>query len=102
MKGTTKSGFQYEVRDNIKKDYRFIKAYKTITKPKNETESITAVDDFINIILGEEGCNALMEHIAEKDGFVDIEKMMSEISEILSYVGKQESEIKKLLSSQTQ
>jgi hypothetical protein len=48
-------------------------------------------------LLGEDGENALMEHVKEKDGSIPAEKMINEFREILDLLG---AKVKKLASSQ--
>ena len=72
MRGTTSTGFEYQVNDQIKKDYRFVRAYKRMSKPRGDEEAITAVDDFMEAVLGEEGVTRLMEHVKDESGFVSI------------------------------
>lgn len=83
IKGKTKSGFKYELDERIKSDWRVLEA---ITDTENEDASIMmqGVKNLANLILGDNK-QALFEHISKKnDGFVPMELVIAELTEILS------------------
>lgn len=88
--GKTTSGFEFEINENIKKDYRFIRAYRK-AHSKDEHEQLIGADDLLTITLGEDGADRLMEFLAEEDGTVPSDKVMNELAEIISIAGKDES-----------
>lgn len=80
MKITTKSGFKCEVKENIKKDWRFIKA---ISKCQNDETALEGGIELESILLGAKGAKALESHLEEQDGYIDTEKLFAEITEII-------------------
>lgn len=80
MKITTKSGFKCEVKENIKKDWRFLKA---IAKCNNNNTILEGGIELENLLLGAEGVKALESHVQTEDGYIDTEKLFAEITEII-------------------
>lgn len=90
IKGKTTSGFEFEINENIKKDYRFIRAYRK-AHSNDEHEQIIGLDDLLTVTLGEDGAERLMNFLAEKDGTVPSDKVMEELAEIIKFAGNDES-----------
>lgn len=81
MQGTTKSGFEFNIDDRILTDWRFTMA---LTKCQKEgMAQLEGCQDMVRMMLGEEGLEKFMKHIADQnDGFVPANVVMSEIQEI--------------------
>lgn len=94
FKVKTKSGFVIDVNENKAKDWRFTRA---LAKWQHDETAFIGLADCLPFLLGEDGENALMEHVKEKDGSIPAEKMISEFKEILEKLGE---EVKKSTSSQ--
>ena len=96
MKVKTKSGFECEVNEHKFEDWRYVEAAVKIngTNPKEILEGIVFVVPFV---LGEEGKEALMNHLADSNGIVSSANVLAEFREIESLVGKK---IKKSKPSQ--
>lgn len=94
LKVKTKSGFVIDVNENKAKDWRFTRA---LAKWQHDETAFIGLADCLPFLLGEDGENALMEHVKEKDGSIPAEKMISEFKEILEKLGE---EVKKSTSSQ--
>lgn len=76
IKGTTKSGFEFEIDEEMLNDYRFFK-------------ELARVDDdplrfpfLLEKMLSEEQEERLMKHLEDDKGRVDPEKVMEEIKDI--------------------
>lgn len=91
--GTTSSGFHYTVSEKLRNDFRFILIYSKMTG-KDEAAQLTAQPELINLVLGEDGAEALYAHVAEEDGTIPADKLMAELAEIVTSSGKKDSEIK--------
>lgn len=78
IKGTTKSGFRYEVNENIGKDFEIL---KIIRKTDGDASYIY---DLALAILGEKQLTALEKILKKRDGYVDSEKLTKEIMEIFT------------------
>lgn len=87
MTGKTSSGFEYAVNENLLADYRFIRTYKKVRKG-TPAEQMIAVDDLLALVIGDENVDALMDHVAEKDGSVPGEKIAAELEEIITKLGE--------------
>lgn len=79
MTGTTKSGFRYELQDEAMDDYELLEMLCDIDN--GNTSLITTA---AKQILGKEQLTALKEHVRGKNGRVSAEKMIGEITEILT------------------
>ena len=94
MKIKTKSGFVCDVDETKVKDWRFA---KNLAKCDAEPTMVQGMTFVVPFLLGEDGENALMEHVKEKDGTIPTPKMIAEFKEILDLIG---AEAKKSESSQ--
>lgn len=79
-KGTTNTGFNFEVDENIAFDYEFL-------------EMVSEVDDnplqmpkILEKILGKEQTKALKEHVRDKNGVVNVLAINQEIEDIFNNV----------------
>lgn len=81
MKGTTKSGFKYEIKENLTNDWEFI---ELITDLEDNPQLITKLAKYL---FDDAGYKALKEH-CRKDGVVDSMLVMSNITEILNSSNK--------------
>lgn len=88
IKGKTTSGFEFEVDERMLKDMRFVRVFRAWQK-NNFAEA-----DVLDYILGEAGARKLEDHLADKDGFVDCDKVAGEIGEILEIVSEKDSKVK--------
>ena len=85
--GVTQSGFNYEIDENLKNDWRFI---STLTKLKELEDSDSAEVDFINVmadiekmLFADKG-KAFEKHIAKlNEGRVPIDIVLTELLEII-------------------
>jgi len=87
MKVKTKSGFECEVNEHKFEDWRYVEAAVKIngTNPKEILEGIVFVVPFV---LGEEGKEALMNHLADNNGIVSSASVLAEFREVEDLVGK--------------
>ena len=80
-KGTTESGFKYEVNENVFKDMRFLslmrKAY----------ENPMYYDDLFVKVFGEEQTEALYKHVEDREGYADAEMVSKEFIEVMQTAG---------------
>lgn len=84
VKGTTTSGFKFEIDERLAGDYRLLQA---ITTAEDETASdvkkLKASFDIIEFILGDQK-EAFIEHVkATNEGFVPFAVVKDEIGEIM-------------------
>ena len=93
IKGTTSSGFEYEVSDKIGNDFRFV---RTIAKIENgsDMETLTGMVDLAGILLGDGGIDRLSAHVQEPDGTVPIDRIMEELNEIISSAQQKDGTVK--------
>lgn len=82
IKGKTKTGFAYEIKDEVMDDMELVEALaKTATDP-------SAIIDVMERILGADQKRALYEHARQKDGHVSIAACEVELEEILANAGE--------------
>lgn len=79
VKGTTKSGFEFEIDETRLDDYEFIEMLSDIE------EDMTIFPKVARKILGVKQHNALKEHLRDENGIVPATAFEAEITEILSY-----------------
>lgn len=75
-KGTTETGFKFEVNDNIAEDYELIEMIAEVE------ENPLVTPKLLNKLLGAEQVKALKDHIREEDGTVNVYKMLAEVKAI--------------------
>ena len=80
IKGTTKSGFEYEIPDNIGDDYEVLECVAQIQKGNDVLAIVTLIDH----VLGAEQKEAFKEHCRDESGKVSTERMMSEFFDIFT------------------
>ena len=78
IKGTTKSGFRYEVKETIGKDFKILKLIRMTDKDP------TRIFDLAVAILGEKQLSNLENYMEKRDGYVDTLKITKEIMEIFT------------------
>lgn len=88
MKGKTKSGFKYNVNENIRTDWRFVKALADADS-EDASKQLSGATRMVNLLLGDEGEAKLEAHVAQDDGVVPIERIMDEVREIITAIGDQ-------------
>lgn len=82
IKGKTKTGFEYEIKDEVLDDMELVEALaRTGTDP-------SAIIEAMERILGAEQKKKLYEHARQKDGHVSIAACEAELEEILSEAGE--------------
>lgn len=82
MTGTTKSGFKFEVAENIGDDYEIIEMLSGID------ESPLILPKLLKHILGDEQLKKMKKHLKEKDGYVSTTSLNKEIVDIISSQNK--------------
>ncbi len=78
IQGKTKSGFEFYVRENIGRDYRFVKSLSEVMDGKLNSTPLV-----FEKVLGPDQTEKLTQHIEEKVGWADVEEMTAELIEIL-------------------
>lgn len=76
LKGTTKSGFKFEIEDKRLNNYELLEAIGEVE------ESPLALPRVIKLLLGDNKAKALKNHVRDDEGFVSSEKLSAEIMEI--------------------
>lgn len=83
VKGTTKSGFSYEIDEEILDDYEFLEILLKI----DEGEVAFSIK-MVDMLLGEKQKNRLKEHVRNEDGRVSASKLIVEAFEIFESIKK--------------
>lgn len=94
IKGKTDAGFEFEVNENIGKDFRLVKATKKI-KSDSTINKLEGMYDYVEAILGADGIDRMMSFAAEKKGYADTEFITDQCNEILAIIASKSEEIKK-------
>lgn len=92
--GTTSSGFEFAVAENLKDDYRLIKAYKKAVS-KGRDESVTGTVELVSCVFGnEDEEERFLQHLADENGRVPSERVYRELGEIIRIASEKDNEIK--------
>lgn len=94
IKGKTDAGFDFEVDENISKDFRIVIATKKI-QMASTLDKVAGIYDYVETILGESGVERMVAFAVEKKGYADTEFILEQANEILSIVAGKSDEVKK-------
>ena len=86
MKVQTKSGFVCEVDEAKVTDWRFCKALAKCDSG-DESAMIQGVTYVVPYLLGDDGEEALINHVTDKNGIAPTEKIIEEFKEIMTCIG---------------
>ena len=76
LTGVTKTGFAYSISEKNVRNYELVEALGELdTNP-------LALPRVMNLLLGKEGTKKLKDHVRDKDGIVDTEKIIAELEDI--------------------
>lgn len=94
MKIKTKSGFSCEVSDKKIGSWNLIDLFTDIREAakKNDAATLTSTTkQLYTFLLGEEGYEALKDHLKDEDGIVDSTLIANEFNEILTLANAKKS-----------
>lgn len=77
IKGNTKSGFEFEIDENVFDDWELVEKFRAI-----ELGEDSLVVDVVEQVLGIEQKNRLKDFIRDKNGKVSVSGMEKELEEI--------------------
>lgn len=83
MKGITKTGFEYDVDDNLINNMELIDALVDI-----QNGSTGAVSDLLNCMFDKAQKKRLYDHVREESGRVPMDKCLIECTEIIQASGE--------------
>lgn len=76
IKGTTKSGFNFELDDDLFDDFELVELYAKVDK------NMIYLGDLAEKLLGAEQKRALIDHLREKNGKVRTSDVIAALTEI--------------------
>lgn len=88
IKSKTTSGFEYQVDERLMQNFRFVRLLR-----EWQNNNLAQVD-VLDFMLGKEQAEALQEHVADKEGFVDSQKIADEMNEMFETLSEKSKEIK--------
>ena len=86
ISGTTKSGFKFTVNEEIRTDWRFVRAVADADSP-DASRQMAGATQMVELLLGKEGEAELEAHVAKENGIVPTEAIMAEVTDILNVIG---------------
>ena len=92
---TTSSGFEFRIPEGIKKDYRFLRAYKKLRSGATEQQIDGAVELLSSVFGDEAEEDRFLRHLADEHGRADVETVYRELGEILALASEADEGIKK-------
>lgn len=84
--GITRSGFSFDVNENIVEDWRVVEALAA-TSAESDIERTRGVVSLVNLLLGERK-TALITSVTREDGIAHIQDVMDNVSDILDAIAK--------------
>ena len=94
IKGKTTTGFKFQVnRERVLNDRRFLAALRR-GNSDDISQQLEADEDIARYLLGNAQYDALMDHVAEPDGYVPNDKFTAEVIEIFDAL-RADSDVKK-------
>lgn len=96
VKGTTSSGFTFEIPEGLDTDFRFVKAYE-MTNSGDEDKAMKGVVKLVSAIFAnnEEEEERLYEHLGNQhNGRVPLDVLFAEINEIIEIAKSSDEQIK--------
>lgn len=93
MRGETKTGFKFNIRESIKEDFRFWRKVAKLSKEENAEKNPFLAFEVYEDLLGEKQLEKLEKHV-EKKGVVSIKDIDEEVSNIFAEIGKTDKEAK--------
>ena len=94
IKGMTAAGFEFEVNENIGKDFGIVLAMKKLNSD-NDLDKVEGTYDFVNAVLGKSGIEKMMDFAKKEKGYSDTEFILAQVNEIVEFANEQNAEIKK-------
>lgn len=88
IKSKTTSGFEYQVDERLMQNFRFVRLLR-----EWQNNNLAQVD-VLDFMLGKEQAEALQEHVADKEGFVNSQKIADEMNEMFETLSEKSKEIK--------
>jgi len=79
--GKTKSGFKFNVDENVFKDWDFVTLADTVRQGNGTMKDVNAL---LTMVLGGKGFEDLKAHIRKKNGYADVELVKAEFEEIVN------------------
>lgn len=76
LKGTTKSGFKYEIKDETLNDYELFELISEVDS------SPLLLPKLVKKLLGEQQKNNLIKHVKNENGIAPLDKISAEVMEI--------------------
>ena len=85
LKGETKSGFHYEIHDNVFDNMELVDTISEATE-----DDPVAISRLVKLTLGVDQRKKLYDHLRTEDGRVPTEKVFETVGEIFAAFGQQE------------
>ena len=90
IKGTTKTGFEFEIDEERVNNMEFIDALTELDDTANAGEVMGLISKLLKCILTKEQKKALYDHVRNDKGLVPIEKVQAELLDIIQFDGNDE------------
>ena len=92
IKGSTESGFEFEIEESVFQDWRFVSALAELADLENDDNAqeitfINAMNKIAKLLFKDKG-KALMKHIESIHGTVPADAMLKDLLEIIQSNGK--------------
>ena len=78
MKGQTKSGFKFELEEKRVSNYELFDLMAEVD------DNTLVLPKMLSLLLGDEQKKRLMNHLRDEEGFISLEKVETEVKDILS------------------
>lgn len=85
-------GFKAELDEKVVKDYRFIRLFKKLARAKDDESRVLYFDDILEYIFGNEQAEAIVDYLAETDGYVDSKKIDEALAEAFNILNESDDQ----------
>lgn len=94
ISGKTKDGFEFEVSENLGKDFRIVMAAARLNSAET-LDKVAGTYDYVTAILGKSDLDRLINFTCKKFGYADTEYIIEQAKEILAFVAEKDQNVKK-------
>lgn len=94
MKGTTKSGFSFDVDENVINNYRYVKTAARLKRSQEPADRLELFDILTTMVLPDEEQERLFAHLEKKDGIAATDAVIAEVNEIIEIIAEKVKSVK--------
>lgn len=87
LTGTTSTGFEFQVNEDVISDWRFITAIAD-AESGNGHAAIQGTAQLVRLLFDKKTEQKLMEHVKREDGIVPIQAVQAEVTDVFKFISE--------------